>query len=337
MLALAALVPPNIRARMRRTRASRGSRVAFPAFVEAVGAALGAGLSLDMALAEVAGTLPDPLADRCRRAASTLRLGSPLAVALSSFQGCVPLADLAEFRVAITSFHRAGGPIRRRLERVATLLRGRLALEDEQRALTAQGRMSATVLMALAPFGTVLFTVLMPSYALTLFGEGRMLLLAAVGLEAIGALWLLRIVRRTTPSIELPQLLDAVVIGLDAGLTFEQSLRALVGRGSASPAARRLAADLGLGAGRPRALARFAARGPAETRIAGLVGAATRLGTPLAELLVSQADAMRDAERRRAEERARQLPLLMLFPLSFCVLPALLIVFLGPPLLSMVR
>jgi len=43
----------------------------------------------------------------------------------------------------------------------------------------------------------------------------------------------------------------------------------------------------------------------------------------------------REAERHRAEAKARRLPILMTFPLTFCVLPALLLVFLGPPLLSM--
>jgi tight adherence protein C len=67
------------------------------------------------------------------------------------------------------------------------------------------------------------------------------------------------------------------------------------------------------------------------------VRAAARLGSPLSDLLVTQADSLRLVARRRAEARARRLPVLMLFPLTFCVLPALLIVFLGPPLLSLTR
>ena len=51
---------------------------------------------------------------------------------------------------------------------------------------------------------------------------------------------------------------------------------------------------------------------------------------------MAQADALREAERRQAEAKARRLPVLMTFPLTFCVLPALLVVFLGPPLLSLV-
>lgn len=337
-LAALALAPSGALARLAARRRARLARLALPGFVESLGAALGAGLSLELALSEIAPTLPRPLDERCRLAAASLRLGAPLDSALTIFGAGLPEQDLAGLGTVLLSFHRAGGPVRRRLERVAALLRGRLALEEEHAALTAQGRVSAVVLIALAPFGGALFMVLMPSYGRTLFERGLGLLALAVVLEVAGAVWLARIVRSPAHKHELASLLDAVVVGLDAGLTFEQALRALVDRApklARLPEARRLLADLALGLGRPRAFAAFASSGPAEARVSGLVSAATRLGAPLAELLVAQADALRDSGRRSAEAQARRLPVLMLFPLTFCVLPALLIVFLGPPLLSL--
>lgn len=337
-LATFAVLPSGARARLVAQRSGRLTRLALPGLVESLGAALGAGLSLELALAEIASTLPRPLDERCRFAAASLRLGASLDSALATLGAGLPEQDLAGLRTVLLSFHRAGGPVRRRLERVAALLRGRLALEEEQAALTAQGRISAIVLLALAPLGGAFFMVLMPSYSRTLFEKGLGLLALAVLLEVVGAVWLARIVRSPARKPELASLLDAVVIGLDAGLTFEQALRALVGRApklARLPEARRLLSDLTLGLGRPRAFAAFAASGPAEARVSGLVSAATRLGAPLAELLVAQADALRDSGRRSAEAQARRLPVLMLFPLTFCVLPALLIVFLGPPLLSL--
>lgn len=340
VLAAIALAPSDLRARLAARGSGRAARLALPGFVESLGAALGAGLSLQLALAEIAPTLPRPLDARCREAAASLRLGAPVDRALAAFSTAVPPQDLAGLRIVLTSFHRAGGPVRRRLDRVAALLRGRLALEEEHAALTAQGRVSAIVLVALAPLGGALFMLLMPSYSRTLLERGLGLLAIAAVLEILGAVWLARIVRSPAHKHELASLLDAVVIGLDAGLTFEQSLRALSVRAprlARLPEARRLLADLTLGRGRARAFAAFAASGPAEARVSGLVSAATRLGAPLAELLVAQADAQRDAERRGAEAHARRLPVHMLFPLTFCVLPALLIVFLGPPLLSLLR
>jgi tight adherence protein C len=182
------------------------------------------------------------------------------------------------------------------------------------------------------------FAVMTPEYLAVMFDRGRWLLVVAIALEIIGGLWLWRILRLSSPAADLATLLDAVIVGLEAGLTFELALAALVTRApmvARLPEARRLLADLALGRGASEAFGAFGSAGPTEARVAALVRAATRFGSPLASLLVTQADALRTSDRRRAEAQARRLPVLMLFPLAVCVLPALLCVFLGPPLLSL--
>lgn len=314
-------------------------RTALPALIDAIAAALAAGLSLEQAFAEVAPTLPAGLARPTAAVATALRVGDSVDRALASYDGVVPSAELAPFAIVLGAFARSGGRIGRSLSRVSRLLRGRLALDAERAALTAQGRLSAIVLVALAPMGALFFAILAPSYVGTLIGTGRGLALIALSLEACGAIWLWRLVRAPSDTPELASLLDAVVVGLDAGLSFELSLAALVARSprvARLPEARRLLADLRLGRPPRVAFEAFAASGPDEARVAALVESARRFGAPLAELLVAQADALREAERRQAEAKARRLPVLMTFPLTFCVLPALLVVFLGPPLLSLV-
>ncbi|MGH2450737.1 MAG: type II secretion system F family protein [Candidatus Limnocylindria bacterium] len=320
-------------------RARREPRLAFPGLVESIAGALGGGLSLELAFAEVAPTLPPSLAAPTHRVAASLRLGVPLRSALTAYEAAVPAQDLAPFAVVLVAFERAGGRVTESLARVAALQRGRIALEDERASLTAQARASALVLVALAPLGFLFFAIAMPDYLAIAAGDGRGFFAAAVALEVIAAVWLARLLRPPRSTDELASLIDAVVVGLEAGLTFSQALSALVARApqlARLPDARRLLADLALGRGSREALATFGGRGPEEARVAALVDAASRFGAPLADLLVAQADALRLAERRRAEARARRLPVLMLFPLTFCVLPALLIVFLGPPLLSLV-
>ena len=323
-----------------RAAAIRERRAALPGLVEAIGEALASGLSLPQAFGEVAPTLPLRLAEPTRRVAASLSLGARLDEALTAYRGALPDEDLAPFAIVLGSFARAGGRVARSLRRVAILLRGRLALESERMALTAQGRVSAIVLVLLAPLGGVFFALAMSDYVPLLVGPGRGLLVTAIALEVVAALWLRRLLRTTSASSDLAALLDAVVVGLDSGMTFEQSLRALVDRAPSVgrlPEARRLLSDLALGQGGRRAFADFGATGPAEARVAALIATATRFGSPLADLLVVQADSLRETDRRRAEATARRLPVLMLFPLTFCVLPALLIVFLGPPLLSLIK
>ena len=321
-------------------RRDREARAALPGLIETIATGLASGLSLELAFAEAAAAQPAPLDRATRRAAAALSLGARPEHALVAYEADVPAADLAPLAVTLGAFARTGGRAGRSLARVAALLRGRLALEDERAALTAQGRASALVLVLLAPLGALFFAVATEDYLATLVGPGRPLLALAIGLELAGALWLARLVHVGRGKNDLASLVDALVIGLDAGLTFEQALGALVARSpdlARMAEARRLLADLSLGRGPREAFGRFAAAGQAEARVAALVETAGRFGAPLADLLVAQADALREHERRRTETAARRLPVLMLFPLTFCVLPALLIVFLGPPLLSFVR
>jgi Flp pilus assembly protein TadB len=326
--------------RRRRDGRARAARRGLPGLVDALASALRSGLSLPQAFAEVAPSLPADLAAPSRVTAASLFLGASIADALRAYEGVLPAQDLAPLGVVLTSFHRSGGRVGESLGRIATLLRGRLALDDERAALTAQGRASALVLIALAPLGAVFFAVALPDYGETLIRDGLVVAALALAFEVAGALWLWWIVKTAAPRDDLATLLDAVIVGLDSGLTFERALASIVERApdlSRAADACRLLADLRLGVGTTAALREFARLGPDEARIAALVTTSSRFGSPLAQLLVVQADALRDAERHRAETTARRLPVLMLFPLALCILPALLLVFLGPPLLSLLR
>src|SRR4029077_8493183 len=97
---------------------------------------------------------------------------------------------------------------------------------DERKALTAQGRVSAIVLVALAPLGGIFFAVMTPEYLAVMFDRGRLILVVAIALEIVGGFWLWRILRLSSPRADLATLLDAVIVGLEAGLTFELALAA---------------------------------------------------------------------------------------------------------------
>lgn len=59
-----------------------------------------------------------------------------------------------------------------------------------------------------------------------------------------------------------------------------------------------------------------------------------RLGAPVADTLLSQAEELRTARRLTVEERAMRLPVTILAPTVLCTLPALLLVVLGPTVAS---
>src|SRR5712692_5790033 len=158
VLAAAARLDPRTRSGMRECR------LALPGLVDAVAAALSSGLSVQLAFSEVAPTLPRALGLPTERAAASMALGASVDEAVGAYAGVVTGEDLAPFAIVLGAFARSGGKIGRSLARVATLLRGRIALEDERKALTAQGRASAIVLVALAPLGGTFFAVMTPDY-----------------------------------------------------------------------------------------------------------------------------------------------------------------------------
>ena len=168
-------------------------------------------------------------------------------------------------------------------------------------------------------------------------------LFLAATLLAAGAigpgLWLsLRMERRQTEiDLALPDLLDRLALGLQAGLGFEIALRRVSANfpGHLGEVVRRAVRQLDRGHARGAAMDEMVRRTPSHDlqAFAASVKQADRLGTSLAKTLRVQSELLRGQRRRRAQEASRRLPILIVFPLVFFFLPALMIIYLSPPLL----
>jgi len=132
----------------------------------------------------------------------------------------------------------------------------------------------------------------------------------------------------------LADALDMMTIAVEAGLAFESSLLRVADRwdNALSREFRRVVMEMRLGTPRDLALQHLAERTDSEDLrlfVAVLVQA-NQLGLSIAQVLHSQAAQMRMRRRQRAEEKARQAGIKMLFPLVFLIFPALMVVVLGP-------
>jgi len=94
--------------------------------------------------------------------------------------------------------------------------------------------------------------------------------------------------------------------------------------------------DVAVGRPRREAYDALAARTqvPELKRFVGAVNQADTYGVPLVDVLRVQADEARVKRRQRAEEQAMKVPVKVVFPLVVCILPALLIVVVGPAALG---
>jgi tight adherence protein C len=142
-------------------------------------------------------------------------------------------------------------------------------------------------------------------------------------------------------TLVLPDVLDQLTISVEAGLGFEAALARIAQTDDHALAQElgRMLQDIQLGTSRVDALQSLADRSQVEDLRAVVLTLrqAESLGVPLARTLRTLAAEMREKRRFRAEERAHQLPIKMIFPLGLCILPALFVVILGPAMIRFVE
>lgn len=159
-------------------------------------ASLRAGHSFGQAMQAVASELPAPVADEFGWASGEARLGVPLDVALGRMTRRVPSPDLDLVVTAILIQLPLGGNLAEVLDAIADTIRERVRMAGEVQTLTAEGRLSAVVLLVLAPALALLLHLRSPEYFQPLFQTlaGRWMVGGAVLGQIAGGLIIRRMV-----------------------------------------------------------------------------------------------------------------------------------------------
>lgn len=171
------------------------------------------------------------------------------------------------------------------------------------------------------------------------------LLAAAIG-YALPGFWLAHQTSKRQKQIQngLPDALDLLIVCVEAGAGLDAAIvKASEELAISYPA---LAEELRLittetRAGKPRleAFRNFAARtGVEDVRsLVAMLVQTDKFGTSIAQALRTHAEVSRTKRRQRAEERAAKLGVKLVFPLVFCLFPALYVVVLGPAVIKIME
>ncbi|MDX2356290.1 type II secretion system F family protein [Dietzia sp. PP-33] len=141
--------------------------------------------------------------------------------------------------------------------------------------------------------------------------------------------------------LELADTLDQMTIAVEAGLGFDSAMAraAKNGKGPLADEFSRTLQEIQVGQLRRHAYESLARRTDVADlrRFVRAIIQADAYGISIADVLRTQASELRSKRRQRAEEKAMQIPVKVIFPLMLCILPVLFIVLLGPTAMNMME
>jgi tight adherence protein B len=152
-----------------------------------------AGQTMSQALQAVVDEFDPPLSGEFAYCFEQQNLGLPPEQALRDLARRTGLLEVKIFVLAVLVQQQTGGNLAELLDKLATVIRERFRVRGKVKALTAEGRIQAIVLLALPPVMFLIILALNRNYAKVLI-ERPVLLVGVLVAETLGALWIRKIV-----------------------------------------------------------------------------------------------------------------------------------------------
>jgi tight adherence protein B len=193
----AAAMGPRTVLRLLAQRRQRAFADQLEGSLQIIAGSLRAGYGLTQSMATVAEESPQPTAREFDRVVVENRLGRSVEQSMEAMADRMENEDLGWVVEAIKIQHEVGGDLAEVLDTVTSTIRDRNQIKRQVKALSAEGRISAIILLAL-PFVIAAFIAMItPDYLaeLTTTTMGRIMLGAAMVLMGAGAAWIRKIVK----------------------------------------------------------------------------------------------------------------------------------------------
>ena len=150
-------------------------------------------ISLEMAGEE----LHDPLGQEFRALFNEQNLGASLERSFASFGQRVPISDVRFFSSAVLLQRQTGGNLSEILNRLSHIIRERFRLKGQVKAVSAHGRLTATILTLLPIVTLIALMVTSPGYLDPMFNDpmGRKLVAGGITAQVVGNFIIRKIIK----------------------------------------------------------------------------------------------------------------------------------------------
>jgi len=227
--------------------------------------------------------------------------------------------------------------------RALARLKARLARAGLRNPEQLDAYLAAHALCRLGGLAAALWCGLRPGGGL-LGGLSACLAIAVGFLAAPRVLDMRAVARQRAITRALPNALDLLVTCVDAGLSLEQSLARLAAQlGASEPVLadelRVVVSEMEAGVSVDEAMRRLGGRTQVEEMqtLCAVIGQAVKLGARVAQILREYASSARRRRMAQLDERAGRVASRLTLPLAFFLLPASLLVMLGPALVMIMK
>jgi tight adherence protein B len=190
---LTAMTVPILYVLYRRKKRLDTLRSQLPDALELMSRVMRAGQTITQAMHAVSDEFKPPVASEFGFCYEQQNLGLAPDIALRDLAKRTGLLEIKIFVLALLVHRQSGGNLAELLDKLSDIIRERYKILGKIRALTAEGRLQAAILLGLPPFMYVVLLIISRAYALQLLDHPRLIIGAIIAM-IFGALWIRKIV-----------------------------------------------------------------------------------------------------------------------------------------------
>jgi tight adherence protein B len=188
---------PYAYVRFKRQRRMAAFEEQFPEALDFLARSMRAGHAFSVSLEMLGAESPEPLGQEFRTLFNEQNLGAPMEVAFENMLRRLPLVDVRFFASSVMLQKQTGGNLSEILLRLAYVIRERVRLKGQVRAISAHGRLTAGILTAMPIVMMVALLFVAPGYlqGMARDPDGKYMILAAIASQFLGYYFIRKIIR----------------------------------------------------------------------------------------------------------------------------------------------